>query len=261
MEDDKLPKEMHELKPMHKMEPTVTVKKSTVLQGLCVVLVILLALSVWTGGFGFGTETTGAVVADPTANPTENPTADAKVQSIPVSGAPVLGDKNAPVTIVEFSDFQCPYCSKGKTTLDSLVDKYVTPGKVKIIFKDFPLSFHANAQAAAEAARAAGEQGKFWEMYNKIFDNQAAWSSATDAKTIFEGYATDIGLDTAKWEASYDSSKFKDAIAKDQADGTKIGVTGTPTFFIGNDKDGYTPIVGAYPAEAFQTIIDGLLAA
>lgn len=269
MEDAKLPKEIKQepkdfklpakITHLPKPEPkTVTFKTTTLWQGVCAVLVVLLALSIWTSGFGLREPTTnGAAVNQPEAQPEAQPPARVQVST---DNDPFFGSADAKLTIIEFSDFQCPYCSRAATIIDSLEDKYIKTGKIKVVYRDFPLSFHPNAEVAAEAAECANEQGKFREMYTKIFAGQADWSGQTDPQAIFKGYATDIGIDAAKWETCYDSLKFKTEIAGDFADGQKVGVSGTPTFFIGNDKDGYVMLVGAQPAEVFGQVIDQMLA-
>ncbi len=165
-----------------------------------------------------------------------------------IVGAPVKGPKNAPVTIVAFSDFQCPFCSRVVPTLKEIEKQY--EGKVKIAFKNQPLPFHNNARGAAAAGLAANEQGKFWEMHDKMFANQQALDRAS-----LEKYASEIGLDMGKFKAALDSNKFESVIAADSAEGAKVGANGTPTFFINGRQ-----VVGAQPIESFKTIIDDELA-
>ena len=165
-----------------------------------------------------------------------------------IVGAPVKGPKNAPVTIVAFSDFQCPFCSRVVPTLKEIEKQY--EGKVKIAFKNQPLPFHNNARGAAAAGLAANEQGKFWEMHDKMFANQQALDRAS-----LEKYASELGLDMGKFKAALDSNKFESVIAADSAEGAKVGANGTPTFFINGRQ-----VVGAQPIESFKTIIDDELA-
>ena len=273
MEDAKLPKEIKQepkefklpVKPAHlphAPEPaTVTLKETTIWQGVCAVLIVLLAVSIWTGGFGLRETPTGGTVANQPEEQQQNPENQLpeRVQ-VSADDDPFFGSKDAPVTIIEFSDFQCPYCSRAAGIIESLEEKYISTGKVKVVFRDFPLSFHPNAEVAAEAAECANEQGKFREMHDKIFENQSAWSGETDPTAVFKTYAADLKLDTAKWETCYNSSKFKDEIQKDVSDGMTAGVSGTPTFFIGNDKDGYLKVIGAQPVEVFEQVIEAELA-
>ena len=163
----------------------------------------------------------------------------------------VEGDASAPVTIIEFSDYECPYCERFYSdALVQLRKEYVDTGKVKIIFRDFPLSFHANAQKAAEAAECAGEQNKYYGMHDKLFENQANISVAD-----IKNYAVQIGLDSSAFNACLDSGAMASEVAADFADGQALGVSGTPTFFINGQK-----LVGAQPFSAFKQIIDAELA-
>ncbi len=173
---------------------------------------------------------------------------NAKVtQKIEIDEGRVKGNKNAKVTIYEYSDFECPYCGQFyTTTYKELMTKYVDTGKVKIAFKDFPLSFHPQAQKAAEASRCALEQGKFWEMHDKLFENQTTLSVEN-----FKKWAGELKLDTNKFNQCLDSSKYADAVKKDLAEGLKLGVQGTPSFVIGD-----TALVGAQPMAAFEKIIE-----
>jgi protein-disulfide isomerase len=166
------------------------------------------------------------------------------VTDINVAGAPVKGPKNAPVTIVEFSDFQCPFCGRVIPTLAEIEKQY--QGKVKVIFKHQPLPFHPFARPAASASMAAAEQGKFWEMHDKLFSNQQALDRAS-----LEKYAREIGLDLGKFTAALDSNKFESYIAADSAEGTRVGANGTPTFFINGRQ-----VVGAVPIDQFKSVID-----
>jgi len=157
---------------------------------------------------------------------------------------PSKGPANAPVTIVAFSDFECPYCSKANESLDQVLETY--GDKVRIVFRDFPLSFHANAKKAAEAGHCADDQGKFWEMHDKMFENQRALQ-VDDLKA----YAKEVGVDAAKFDACLDEGKKADLVAKNMADGEAVGVTGTPAFFINGKM-----LAGALPFEEFQKVID-----
>jgi protein-disulfide isomerase len=162
--------------------------------------------------------------------------------------APMKGAKNAPVTIVEWSDFQCPFCGRVGPTIKQIEDTY--KGKVRIAFKHQPLPFHNNAEPAAEASMAAHEQGKFWEMHDKLFANQQQLD-----RPSLDKYAQEIGLNMARFKAAMDSSKFKDRIQKDSQEGMKVGANGTPTFFVNGQK-----IEGAQPFDNFKALIDKELA-
>ncbi|WP_426751600.1 DsbA family protein [Myxococcus sp. Y35] len=185
-------------------------------------------------------------VANAPKTPTGAPGAPAEppVQKVDVGNAPVKGEKNAPVTIVAFSDFECPFCSRVVPTLKQLEDQYA--GKIKVAFKNQPLPFHANAKPAAAAALAAHEQGKFWEYHDKLFANQRALDRAS-----LEKYAQELGLNMDKFKAALDQGKFNAQIEADMAQASSLGANGTPTFFI----NGRT-LVGAVPVDAFKRIID-----
>ena len=158
--------------------------------------------------------------------------------------SPSKGPKNAPVQIVEFSDFECPFCGRVVPTLKQIMDAY--PGKVRIAFKQFPLPFHKNAPGASEAALAAHAQGKFWEMHDKLFQDPKSLTRET-----FEKYAQELGLNMNKFKADLDSKKFEAAVKADFAYGQSVGRFGTPTFFINGRK-----VSGAMPFDNFKQIID-----
>ncbi|MDH7488785.1 MAG: DsbA family protein [Anaerolineae bacterium] len=164
---------------------------------------------------------------------------------------PVKGSPDAPVTIVEFSEFQCPYCGYYSREVFPKIDEaYIKTGKVKYVFRDFPLSFHSNAQKAAEAAGCAGQQGKFWEYHDVLFAHQ----DALDIPSLKQ-YAADLGLDTAQFDACLDSGTMAKEVAGDAADGQTYGVSGTPAFFVNGIR-----LNGAQPFEAFQELIEEELA-
>jgi protein-disulfide isomerase len=176
--------------------------------------------------------------------------------------AGAMGDPDAPVTIVEFTDYQCPYCSQHSLqTLPSIVSELVDTGRVYYILKDLPLDqLHPDARAAAEAARCAGDQGAYWAMHDALFANQSEWAGQGDAATaLFVDYAAELGLDDAEMTACLESSRFEDAVAANVAEARTLGISGTPMFFV----DGY-PLNGARPFEHFQLAVqyaeEGILA-
>jgi protein-disulfide isomerase len=164
---------------------------------------------------------------------------------VAIGNAPIQGRGDALVTIVEYSDFQCPFCSRVVPTLKQIEEKY--KGKVRVAFRNFPLPFHNNAEMAAQAAMAANDQGKFWEMHDKLFGNQQALD-----RPNLEKYAGEIGLNVDKFKADLDSGKFKPSVQSDvqYANGLGGGM-GTPTFFINGRK-----VSGAMPLENFAKVID-----
>ncbi|MBR9699110.1 DsbA family protein [Candidatus Woesearchaeota archaeon] len=162
----------------------------------------------------------------------------------------VKGDPDAPVTIVEFGDFECQFCDKFYSqTLDRIQTEYIDTGKVKFVYRDFPLSFHPNAQKAAEAAECAGDQDKFWEMHDKLFDEGAA-----GGVTSFKSFASDLGLDTGDFNDCLDSDTHAAEVQKDMRDGSAAGIRGTPGFIINGEL-----LSGAQPFAAFQAAIEKAL--
>ena len=160
---------------------------------------------------------------------------------------PYFGKQDAPVEIIEFSDFECPFCKRFfEETYPQIKEEYIKTGKVKLYYRDFPLPSHQYAQKAAEAARCAGDQEKYWAMHDEIFTYQ-------DAIRVDElkFYAETIGLDVASFSTCLDTGKYAEEVQKDVADGQAMGVGGTPTFFING-----IIISGAYPFEVFKQIID-----
>ena len=158
---------------------------------------------------------------------------------------PVLGGANAPVTVVEFSDFQCPFCRQVMPTLKKLREAY--GDRVRIVWKDFPLtSIHPQAFKAAEAAHCAREQSKFWEYHDRLFENQ----QALDADFL-KKYAADTGLDTAKFNTCLDTAKYAERVQAQMGVGNQLGVSSTPSMFVNGRM-----VSGAQPFEVFTAIID-----
>jgi protein-disulfide isomerase len=178
-----------------------------------------------------------------TQRPAEDPN---KIYTMPVGSSPFKGPKDAKVTVVMFQDFQCPFSNRSQPTVKQLMELY--PDKVKLVFKNFPLNFHKQAEIAAEAALAAGAQGKFWEMHDKIFANQKNISL-----DILKGYAKELNLDMNKFNQDLDTHTYKKTIDEDMKLATGAGVRGTPTFFINGKK-----LVGAKPVGEFQKVIDAI---
>jgi protein-disulfide isomerase len=161
---------------------------------------------------------------------------------------PAKGPEKAPVTIVEFSDFQCPFCTRAEAVVAEVLRAY--PDKIRLVYRDFPLPNHSDAPKAAEAAHCAGDQGKYWEMHAKLFANQ----QSLDVKSL-KGHAKAIGLDTARFDKCLDSGEKAKLVEEGKQAGTALGVTGTPAFFVNGIL-----VSGAQPFEAFKEIIDAELA-
>lgn len=163
---------------------------------------------------------------------------------IDVGNSPVMGAANAPITVVEFSDFECPFCKRGASTVEELMKAY--PDKVKVVFKHKPLPFHKNAMPAAKASMAAHKQGKFAEYMKELFDNQQKLSDA-----FYEETATKLGLKLDQFKKDAASKEIEEAIKADEAMADKYGVDGTPSFFINGVQ-----LQGAQPLPEFKRVVD-----
>ena len=195
-------------------------------------------------------EAQNAAGGDPPDTGQTQPPASTEPGRVEVSADddPSIGPDDAPVQIIEFSDFQCPYCARAVPTIKQVIDEY--GDQVRVVFRDFPLNFHANAQKAAEAGECADDQGMFWEMHDRMFEDQGALDPAS-LKTL----AGDLGMDTDEFSSCLDSGKYADEVQQDFLDGQKAGVTGTPAFYVNGIK-----LSGAKPFSAFKQVIDQELA-
>jgi protein-disulfide isomerase len=189
------------------------------------------------------------------------PTAPAAPVRASLGDVPVLGRPTAPVTLVEFSDYQCPFCQRFfQATLPALKEEYIDTGKVRYVFRDFPLDrIHPQARKAAEAAHCAGEQGKYWEMHDVLFGNQQALQPPKLSE-----HARALRLDGARFDQCLTSGTHAARVAQGLTDGQAAGVQGTPGFVVakttpGNSVEGAL-VVGAQPVEVFRRLIDQLLA-
>ncbi len=246
MEQEQTQQQTHE-KGQQKTSPDRFWKFATV-----ALIVVLAVFAFRNTGSSPSAGPTGGTVANVPGQNAPAPVVDMKAL---VDDDAVLGSAKAPVTIVEFSDYQCPFCTRFyQDTEKQLYDTYIKTGKVKFIYRDFPLSFHQNAQKAAEGAECAGEQGKYFEMHDKMFSKSQADGTGiavADLKT----YAKELGLDTAKFNDCLDSGKMAAETQKDQSDGAAAGVQGTPSFFVNGVQ-----VSGAQPFSVFQQVIDAALA-
>ena len=229
-------------------ELTIKIKKENIWKYSTFLLAAILVV----GAFIFflkGDSTTGAVVGN---NPAPNVPTEPSQVTVSEDDDAVLGDKNAPVTIIEFSDYQCPFCGRFYTETLPLIKKdYIDTGKVKLVYRDFPLtSIHPMAQPAAESAECVREKGgdsAYWKMHDKIFENQQSLSEEN-----LKAWAKQLGQNI---DSCLDSGKFKSEVQKDLNDATSAGGRGTPYFVI-NGK----PLSGAQPYSAFKQVIDAELA-
>jgi protein-disulfide isomerase len=172
----------------------------------------------------------------------------------------MMGPENAPITIVEISDFQCPYCRQFATTTMAQVDSaYVKTGKARILFINLPLSIHRDAFAAAEAAMCAGAQDKFWPMHDRLFAAQREWTGQADATQRFEQMAQALELDMAAFRDCTANDRTASLIIGDATQAAEAGVQGTPAFIL-NSRNGQRALSGALPFEEFAREMDALLA-
>lgn len=247
------------------MAQDITIKKDTFNKILAALVILAVGFS-FTAGYivgggglaktGAATGTGGTVVQQPTAQAPQQqaPAPEGRV-AVSLDDDPVVGSGS--VNVIEFSDFQCPFCGRAfSDAVAGIKADYVTSGKVKFAYRDFPLdSIHPQAVPGALAANCALEQGKFWEYHDKIFQNQNAMGDAS-----YKQWAADLGLDATAFNNCYDTQKYASEVQKDFQDGVNAGVSGTPTFFIGNDARGYIKIVGAQPYSVIKAAIDQELA-
>lgn len=232
-----------------------TLKATTLWKSVSGILLVLLVSSILTGGFSIwgGSAPAGAAIAPIGGRPSGNdfPGAPAGSPVISFDGVYSLGVDTAPVTIVEYSDYQCPFCGKfHDETFLQIKTNYIDTGKVKFYYKHFPLeSIHPLAVPASLAAECAGEEGKFWEYHYKIFENQQSLSLLN-----LQRWAEDLGIDGAKFKNCFNNERYSSKIKEQFREGADNGVQGTPAFFI-NGRE----ISGAQPFSVFEQLIESEL--
>jgi len=258
-------------------EKNITIKKSTynnILKGI----VVAIAFATFLGGYALGTfgnsdslskDEIKEMILEINTNtpmplqPVQAPTSPPTPSTIQVStdDDPMIGNPNAPITIVEFSDFQCPFCARFyHDTLSQIEQNYIQTGKANLVFRDMPLeSIHPNAFTAHVAAECANKQDKFWQYHDMLFERQFEWQSLSlvDAKSKFIQYSQDLGIGKT-FESCLSDKSISDEVRNDLSDAQQYRASGTPTFFIGNEKNGFTTLVGAQPYQAFQSVIENL---
>lgn len=242
-------------------EDTVTMSKTTMWKVIAGLLGVLMVISIFTDGFNFGKNGGNGAPPSPNApslpNAPNPPTVQIKDMKIVADDDPFMGEQKAPVVMVEFSDYQCPFCKRfWSETLPDIKSKYIDTGKVKFVYRDFPLGFHPGAQPAAEAAECARAQGgdtMYFAFHDLIFEGQSKLGQGTpnELKQWAKGVS---GLEYAKWENCFDNGKYSAEVRKDLADGSALGISGTPGFIINGKL-----VSGAQPFAAFQQIIDAEL--
>jgi protein-disulfide isomerase len=253
-----------------KKDEQIVVSKS-MYNRLIIAIISVAIISAFLGGYVIGGETAEpkeiiireTVQNSQTKQTTQEQFGPQIIRNISLDDDPMKGNPDAPITIIEFSDFQCPFCAKfHETTLPQLEKNYISTGKVNFVYRDFPIqSIHPNAIPAALASECADDQGKFWEMHDMIFENQISWQglSIEQSVNLFTEYSSEIGLNTDEFDSCMSSVKHLEEIRNDLNDGREYGVTGTPGFFVGNEEIGFTKLIGAQPFSSFQRVIDGQL--
>jgi protein-disulfide isomerase len=216
------------------------------------IAVVLGTLLLLVGGvFLFSKNTTSETNGPKVASNLLEPAGGQKTGGI-VNGDYIEASNKATVTMVEFGDYQCPACSAYSTLVTQVLIEFA--GKLNYGFKNFPLSQHANAPISSYAAEAAGLQGKFWQMHELLYENQQKWSDSTDARSIFIGYAKDLGLNTDQFSKDIDSAKVKGFVQTDLGDGRTVGINSTPTFYVNGVK-----IDSPQSLDAFKKVIQNAL--
>jgi len=220
----------------------------------CLLLGVLVIVSVLTGGFGIG----GGSGSAQQIVPAQVPQGNNQQQPQPVvkadlkeDGDPAMGDTNAPVVIYEFADYQCPFCKRAFDQTYPEIQKLVNEGKLRYVLKDYPLPFHEQAPSAAISANCAGQQNKYWEMHDKLFQKQDVWFGNVGAIDMFKGFAQELNLDEKKFASCMADPKMAQEVQDDLAEGSAAGVSGTPSFYINGQQ-----LVGAQPWAAFKQLID-----
>ena len=259
MADDKIFTEDSHVKVVYKTSPKIAFSLG-IMSGVTLIALVALgmmfSLAKEDGSLSktnSNTNTAKVAGVDTNTAPTPTPTPTAAPTKVDIAVAEddfIRGDENAPVTLVEYSDFQCPYCGNVAPTIEQLLKDY--EGQIKLVYRHYPLiSIHPNAQKAAEASECAGEQGKFWELHDKMFANQTALA-VDNLKT----FAKDLGLNTSQFNDCLDSGKYTSKVNDSVTEGSGYGVQGTPATFVNG-----TLVSGAQPISAFKSAIDSALAA
>lgn len=213
-------------------------KEAKILIGIAVVVVI------------------GGILLAIFANPQpEQPGAPVDEQSLIRENSHMTSNRDAKVTIVEFGDYQCPACAQAHPRVKSLLESYQGNDQVNFVFRNFPLdSIHPNAHIASEAAEAAGDQDKYWEMHDILFERQNEWSPMANPLETFIAYASEIGLNVDEFRDAVSQRRYADIISADYNDGVSVGVNSTPTFFLNGER------LAGFDPEELKTRIDEILA-
>jgi protein-disulfide isomerase len=178
-------------------------------------------------------------------------------QTLIENGSPMMGDPNAKITIVEWGDYQCTYCHLfHQNTKDQLIQEYVNTGKVNFVFRDFPLN-GPDSVLAAEAAYCAGDQNKYWQYHDELYNNWGGERTGWVNKKSLDQFATNVGLDLNQFDQCMSDKKYENKVLENRQFGQEIGIDGTPSFIIFNDKT-ITKVVGAQPFSVFKQVLDNI---
>jgi len=262
-----------------KTSENITIKKSTY-SGMLIGVIVAVGVAAFFGGLFVSNSDSGDYITksdmeeivsklesklDNVQAPitTQQQARSPSIISVSLDDDPAKGNPDASVVIVEFSDFQCPFCSRFyHQTLPLIQENYIDTGKVKFVYRDLPLdSLHPNARPAHIASECADEQGMFWGYHDILFENQAQWNrlGPADLTSALIQYASSLGLDSASFESCLGSQTIADEVNADYLQGVSYGATGTPAFFIGNEDEGFVKLVGAQPYAAFRQVIESQL--
>ena len=234
-------------------------------------LVAAIIIAAFLGGYSLGNYDSSSISNEEIAEMILEMQAEPKPQAqqarpdspvfVSIDDDPMKGNPDASITIIEFSDFQCPFCNRFyQETLPLIEKNYIDTGKVNFVYRDMPLAIHPNAVPAHIAAECAHVQGAFWEYHDILFDRMSEWNklNPTDLDLQLKAYAQELNLDSS-FDTCIKSTSIAQEVQKDYSQAAGYGATGTPTFFVGNDDEGYVKLSGAQPFSAFQSIIDSKL--
>lgn len=225
-------------------------------KGFAIIAIIVGAIGVGIGAYTIST--VGTNFQQDTTLP-ESSNDKQKLYSLALNGSPELGSSDAPITIIEFGDYQCPNCMRFTTQIKPLIiENYINTGKAKLVFKDFTV-YGTDSVNGAMATHCAAEQKKYWEMHDHLYNQQEAINSGWLSVDNIKKFASDITLDMQQFNICLDSKKYEQQVIENFVEGKSIGVSGTPTFII-IDKDGKSQMVkGAQPFSVFKQVIDEIL--
>jgi len=189
--------------------------------------------------------------------PRQNDSTSLSAQALIENGSPILGDPNAKITIIEWGDYQCTYCHLfHQNTKDQLIQEYVDTGKANFVFRDFPLN-GPDSVLAAEASYCAGDQGKYWQYHDELYNNWGGERTGWVNQKSLDKFATSVGLDVSQFDKCINDKKYENKVLDNQKFGQEIGIDATPSFIIFNDKKA-TKVEGAQPFSVFKQVLDSI---